>query len=175
MYITKLIKHRHFGYTPRTDTYRINPYTITLCYLCRRYGSNVACVVGTVGEQYYHFRLAFCVLDAVYGSSQTQTDSRTVLYDTEIYLFEEIYQRGVIARNRALRETLAGKDHKSEIVVRTREYKLYADVFCRLQSVGRQVACQHRPRYIHSYHYIDTLSRGVAVAIRRLRTCQDYD
>ena len=43
----------------------------------------------------------------------------------------------MIACDGALRETLAGKDHKPEVVVRAREYKLYADVFCRLQSVGR--------------------------------------
>ena len=65
----------------------------------------------------------------------------------------------MVGGQRALRETLTGEDHETDLVVGTRDDEVRRYLLSRLQTVRFEVLRQHRTRYIQRHHDVDTFGR----------------
>ena len=128
--------HRHARLTVTADAYGINADAETAGDLCRCLRVYVAAVVASVRQQDHYFGLGLAVFHAVDGVSQTQTDCRSVFDHAVFDGFEEVDEHRVVGCQRTLRETLAGEDDQTDLVIRTGYHEIRGYLFGGLQAVG---------------------------------------
>ena len=156
------------------DTYCIHANTEGLGYLSSRHRVDIAAVITSVRQQDNHFRLRRRVFHTIHAVGQTQTDSSSVLNHAELNRTEQVHQRRMVCRQRALRKRLPCKHHKAYLVIRTTDHEVRCHVLSRFQTVRLQVLCQHRSRHVKSHHDIDTFRRFGTPFITQLRACKRY-